>query len=96
MLDQITSFTEFYKQTHKGHVLNWDHSLGNATVSARFNCGKKELLVSLYQAVVLVLFNDADELMFNDIKTMTSMGQSPSLPFTSLPSKKGKTKKLKQ
>jgi cullin 4 len=78
MLDQVIGFTEFYKTKHQGHVLSWDHSLGNASVVARFKLGKKELLVSLYQAVVLVLFNDAGEISFKDIKAMTSMG-----PFTS-------------
>jgi len=73
MLDQVVGFTEFYKKNHKGHVLNWDHSLGNASIKATFKSGQKELLVSLYQAVVLVLFNDADEISFKDIKAMTSM-----------------------
>jgi cullin-4 len=80
MLDQVVGFTEFYKKSHKGHVLNWDHSLGNASVKATFKSGQKELLVSLYQAIILVLFNDADEISFNDIKELTSMGKQHSCP----------------
>ena len=68
MLDQITSFTAYYKKKHQGRVLSWDHSLGNATLKATFKTEQKELLVSLYQAVILVLFNDADEISFKDIK----------------------------
>lgn len=75
MLEQVVGFTEFYKKNHKGHVLNWDHSLGNASIKAMFKSGQKELLVSLHQAVVLMLFNDADEISFNDIKAMISMGK---------------------
>lgn len=41
---------------------------------ARFKGGEKELSVSLYQAVVLLLFNDQVEIGFNDLKTTTRMG----------------------
>lgn len=41
---------------------------------ARFKSGEKELSVSLYQAVVLLLFNDQVEIGFNDLKTTTRMG----------------------
>ena len=34
----------------------------------------KELSVSLYQAVILMLFNDASELSFMDIKEQTRLG----------------------
>lgn len=35
--------------------------------------GKKELQVSLFQALVLLLFNDGDNLSFEDIKTTTNI-----------------------
>lgn len=82
---QVDGFTSFYKNSHKGHVLNWDHSLGNATVKARFKAGQKELSVSLHQAVVLLLFNDTDNLPFQSIKDQTSMGTLPSHIFDPLP-----------
>ena len=43
---------------------------------ARYKGGDKELSVSLYQAVILLLFNDQTEIGFNDIKTNTNMGES--------------------
>lgn len=70
----MTGFTEFYKNNHNGRVLNWDHSLGNATVKARFKAGQKELSVSLHQAVVVLLFNDEEKISFKSIKDQTSMG----------------------
>ncbi|KAG2097940.1 uncharacterized protein F5147DRAFT_777805 [Suillus discolor] len=42
---------------YQGHKLDWDHSLGTATVKARFAAGPKDLTVSLYQDVVLLLLN---------------------------------------
>jgi cullin-4 len=51
------------------------HALGTATLRARFPAGAKELSVSLYQAVILLLFNGADEVPFADIKTATRMGE---------------------
>ena len=60
VLYQIDMFDSYYKNKHSGRKLTWMHSLGHCVVSARFNKGVKELLVSSYQAAVLVLFNDVD------------------------------------
>lgn len=57
-------------------MLNWDHSLGNASVIGNFKEGKKELLVSLYQAIVLLEFNEiSGGIRYNEIKMGTSMGE---------------------
>ncbi|KAF8168514.1 Cullin family-domain-containing protein [Crassisporium funariophilum] len=75
MQDQLTAYSDYYKSKHSGRVLDWNHSLGTATLKARFKAGVKELSVSLYQAVVLLLFNDheADGIPFLDIKEQTSI-----------------------
>jgi cullin-4 len=74
MQTDLTDFGEFYKTKHQGRKLEWDHALGTATLKARFNAGQKELSVSLYQAVVLILFNETVELPFTDILAQTNMG----------------------
>jgi cullin-4 len=51
------------------------HSLGTAILRARFKAGTKELSVSLYQAVVLLLFNETTEIPFVDIKEQTNIGE---------------------
>lgn len=79
MQEELTKYTEFYKAAHTGYVLDWDHSLGSATLKARFNAGVKELSVSLYQTIVLLLFNEAVALPFGDIKEQTRMGASSYL-----------------
>ncbi|XP_071706228.1 cullin-4-like [Rutidosis leptorrhynchoides] len=66
-------FREFYLSKYSGRRLMWQHSLGHCVLKAEFPKGKKELAVSLYQTVVLMLFNDAEKLSFQDIKDATSI-----------------------
>ncbi|KAG2129711.1 Cullin family-domain-containing protein [Suillus bovinus] len=63
----LNHYTTFYKIKHQGHKLDWDHSLGTATVKAWFAAGPKDLTVSLYQAVVLLLFNKETEIGYRQI-----------------------------
>jgi cullin-4 len=52
---------ETYLAKHSGRKLTWQNSLGFCVVRAFFPLGKKELSVSLFQAVVLALFNDVPD-----------------------------------
>jgi cullin-4 len=72
---ELNKYTAFYKAKHSGRVLNWDHALGTASLKARFKAGIKELSVSLYQAIVLLLFNEKEEIPFKDIKELIRMGE---------------------
>ena len=53
-------FDTMYRAKHTGRRLTWKHGLAHCVIKARFSRGVKELLVSAFQAVVLVLFNDAE------------------------------------
>uniref|UniRef100_H3G975 Cullin family profile domain-containing protein n=1 Tax=Phytophthora ramorum TaxID=164328 RepID=H3G975_PHYRM len=64
-------FDKFYSSKYQGRQLQWQHSLAQCVVKATFPSGKKELVVSLYQTVVLLCFNGADELAFKEIKEQT-------------------------
>ncbi|KAJ4878119.1 Cullin-4 [Raphanus sativus] len=66
-------FKEFYLSKYSGRRLMWQNSLGHCVLKADFSKGKKELAVSLFQAVVLMLFNDAMKLSFEDIKDSTGI-----------------------
>lgn len=80
MSEQLSSFSEFYKKKHSNRVLNWDHALGNASVIGNFKGGKKELLVSLYQAIVLLQFNEnTGGTGYNEIKMVTGIRKSHSV-----------------
>ncbi|KAL0950552.1 hypothetical protein HGRIS_007358 [Hohenbuehelia grisea] len=79
MQADLTRYADYYKERHQGHALDWDHGLGTVTLKGRFKAGLKELSVSLYQAVVLFLFNTSDELSFKEIAAQTNLGLSRSL-----------------
>ncbi|CAK9237113.1 unnamed protein product [Sphagnum troendelagicum] len=66
-------FKEFYLSKHSGRRLMWQNSLGYCVLKANFPKGKKELSVSLFQTVVLMLFNDAQSLTFQEIKDTTAI-----------------------
>ncbi|KAH8111451.1 Cullin-domain-containing protein [Phellopilus nigrolimitatus] len=73
MQADLSKYATFYKNKHQGRKLDFDHALGTASLRGRFAAGEKELSVSLHQALVLLLFNDEDEIGFLDIKTQTRM-----------------------
>lgn len=50
------SFSDYYLGHHESRQLSWQHSLSHCLVTAAFPNGRKELAVSLSQAVVLLLF----------------------------------------
>jgi cullin 4 len=60
VLGPIEHFQMYYKKVHTGRVLTWKHNLSHCVVKAKFDKGTKELLVSAFQAAVLVLFNNVE------------------------------------
>ncbi len=74
----IDTFTEWYATQHKNRTLSWRHQLGTVTLTARFDSGKYEVGVSLFQAVVLLQFNDDDVLDFTELKSRTGIGEFDS------------------
>lgn len=79
----IDTFTEWYGTQHKNRALSWRHQLGTVTLTARFDSGKYEIGVSLFQAVVLLQFNDDDVLDFKELKARTGIGElRPPHPLT--------------
>jgi len=61
-------FKKFYLSKYSGRRLMWQNSLGHCTLKAWFPKGKKELSVSLFQTIVLMLFNTNDKLSYTEIK----------------------------
>lgn len=54
---EIDKFETHYKAKHSGRKLDWKHALAHCQVKAKFPKGNKELVVSSFQAIVLLLFN---------------------------------------
>ncbi|TDL22313.1 Cullin-domain-containing protein [Rickenella mellea] len=71
--ENLNEYVAFYKREHERRVLYFDHSLGTMQLRARLKAGEKELSVSLFQGVVLLLFNEQDEMGFEEIKNETQM-----------------------
>lgn len=57
----ISNFESFYHNKHTGRKLNWKHQLAHCQLRAHFPKGVKELVVSSFQAIVLILFNDVSD-----------------------------------
>lgn len=77
----IDAFTSWYTTQHKNRVLSWRYQLATVTLTARFPSGRYEVGVSLFQAVVLLLYNEVESLTFAEIKERTGIGKllySPS------------------
>uniref|UniRef100_A0A7S1N1C3 Cullin family profile domain-containing protein n=1 Tax=Eutreptiella gymnastica TaxID=73025 RepID=A0A7S1N1C3_9EUGL len=68
-------FRQFYDHKTQSRVLKWVHSLGTATISSKFKKGQKEMIVSTYQACVLLLFNTKSAM------TAGEMGKELALPL---------------
>ena len=60
-------FSSYYISKHNGRRLQWQPYLGHCTVKASFPLGRKEMSVSLLQTVVLLYFNEADEIPYRDL-----------------------------
>ena len=79
MQAELDGFAAFYSEKHQGHKIEWNHVLGTVILRAHFAAGQKELSVSLYQAVILLLFNDMAEIPFSEVKLHTGIGASRRL-----------------
>ena len=73
-LQRMTSaFESFYLETHGSRKLLWQPNMGTAELRAYFGDRKYDLLVSTHQLCVLLLFNDASELSFAEIRQATGL-----------------------
>uniref|UniRef100_A0A8C6A1D2 Cullin-4 n=1 Tax=Marmota marmota marmota TaxID=9994 RepID=A0A8C6A1D2_MARMA len=69
-------FKAFYLGKHSGRKLQWQSTLGHAVLKAEFKEGKKEFQVSLFQTLVLLMFNEGDGFSFEEIKMATGIEDS--------------------
>ncbi|KAL3989495.1 Cullin-4A domain protein [Acanthocheilonema viteae] len=65
-------FQNFYFSKHSGRKLQWQHSLAQLLLRAQFNV-VKELQVTMFQALVLLLFNDKLEWTYEEIQIATKI-----------------------
>ncbi|MCJ1474829.1 hypothetical protein MMC13_003489 [Lambiella insularis] len=71
-----TDFEEHYRLKHTGRRLAWKHALAHCQLRASFPRGNKEIVVSSFQAIVILYFNNkgADELVgYAELRAATSL-----------------------
>lgn len=78
---EIDKFEVHYKAKHSGRKLDWKHSLSHCQVKAKFPKGNKELVVSSFQAIVLLLFNGLapdEHIDYEYLKEATGLRKNPT------------------
>lgn len=72
------NFETHYKAKYQGRKLTWKHALSHCQLRARFPRGNKEIVVSGFQAIVLLLFNkveDGSNIAYQDIQASTGLSK---------------------
>ncbi|XP_042444738.1 cullin-1-like isoform X1 [Zingiber officinale] len=69
----IQAFTEFYPTKTNSRKLTWIYSLGTCNITAKFELQTIELIVTTYQAAVLLLFNDSNRLSYSEIMSQLNL-----------------------
>ncbi|WFD35242.1 hypothetical protein MCUN1_002093 [Malassezia cuniculi] len=65
-------FESFYQTRYSGRTIHWNHNLGSCVLNADLGrAGTRILHLSALQALVLLLFNDATVLSYEDIQKAT-------------------------
>jgi hypothetical protein len=74
ILESVNDFDSHYKAKHTGRKLMWKHALAHCQLRASFPRGNKEIVVSSFQAIVLLLFNDTtpeEQISYAEIQAAT-------------------------
>ena len=74
-----SDFEEYYKSKHTGRKLAWKHALAHCQLRAHLPKGNKEIIVSSFQAIVMLFFNDKqanEPVSYSDIQGATNLSMS--------------------
>ncbi|XP_022758046.1 cullin-1-like isoform X1 [Durio zibethinus] len=73
MVKCVEVFKGFYETKTKHRKLTWIYSLGTCHINGKFEQKTIELIVSTYQAAVLLLFNTYDRLSYSEIMAQLNL-----------------------
>lgn len=62
MIDGMGQFKQFYEATNKHRKLGWVYALGTCHVKGNFDARPVELILTTFQATLLLLFNTGQRL----------------------------------
>lgn len=67
-------FANHYNSKYAGRKLYWKPALAHSQIRARFARGVKELVVSSFQAIVLLTFNERADWNYLELQQHTGLG----------------------
>ena len=76
MLMYQETFKKYYASKYPNRQLQWQNNLGQCVLRSNFPHGSKELVVSLFQSTILLLFNavlDRQSLTYRALRDMTQL-----------------------
>ncbi|KAL2048138.1 hypothetical protein N7G274_000049 [Stereocaulon virgatum] len=73
VLKATASFEQHYKMKHSGRRLEWKHALAHCQLKALFPKGPKEIVVSCFQAVILMSFNKDESMTYDDLQAASGL-----------------------
>lgn len=65
------SFNDYYIHKHNGRNLSWAYNFGSIDIRIKFDKKVHELNMSLYCGIIILLFEEHDELTFEQIELLT-------------------------
>ncbi|KAJ5073601.1 cullin-4b [Anaeramoeba ignava] len=75
------SFLDFYSQLHSGRKLFWHHGLSQCIFRINFESFQKEFIAQFPLAVILLLYENADCLTFQEIQDQTEIEEEELTQF---------------
>jgi len=66
-------FKNYYLHNHTGRRLAWQQAMGTAELKAKFGAKSHELQVTTPQMIILMLFNDSDNMSFKALLDQTAL-----------------------
>ncbi|KAG9102837.1 hypothetical protein FRC06_000983 [Ceratobasidium sp. 370] len=79
MAAALLRYEKYYTSKHSQRRTAWFHSLGTVVLTSRFPGGNKEISVSMYQALVLLLFNEKERFSAAEIQLRTKLSDEDLL-----------------
>lgn len=74
ILKATRNFETHYKVKHSGRRLEWKHALAHCQLKSVFPKGAKEIVVSCFQAVILIAFNNDESRSYGELKAASALG----------------------
>ncbi|KAJ1983329.1 hypothetical protein H4R34_001352 [Dimargaris verticillata] len=92
------AYQEYYLAKHEHRNLQWHNTLATCVLRAIFPTGRKELVLSCYQALVLLALDQAEtvSMTFVDLQAATGIKDDQELAHTLHPLVYGKNKVLRK